>query len=58
MSLPEKEISKQNTSTPPADQETQRRMRDIYRSDAEKFRLFTQMLRLNIMYKKAKITHK
>ncbi|MDH7462035.1 hypothetical protein QEG73_12130 [Chitinophagaceae bacterium 26-R-25] len=31
---------------------------DIYRSDMEKFRLFTRMLRRNEMFKRAKITHK
>jgi len=29
----------------------------IYRTDTEKFRLFTRMMRINIMLKKAKITH-
>jgi len=29
----------------------------IYRTDTEKFRLFTRMIRINIMLKKAKITH-
>ena len=32
--------------------------RDIYRSDMEKLKLFTQMLRTNALFKKAKITHK
>jgi hypothetical protein len=30
----------------------------INRTDEEKFRLFTRMLRVNIMLKNAKITHK
>lgn len=38
--------------------EVDRLKRDIYRSDMEKFLLFTQMLRANKIYSKAKITHK
>ena len=38
--------------------EMERLKRDIYRSDVEKFHLFTQMLRTNNLLKKAKITHK
>lgn len=38
--------------------ELERLKRDIYRSDMEKFLLFTQMLRRNTMLKKAKITHR
>jgi hypothetical protein len=38
--------------------ETERLKRDIYRSDMEKFRLFTQMLRRNAALKKAVIRHK
>jgi len=30
----------------------------INRTDTEKFRLFTRMMRINIMLKKAKITHR
>jgi hypothetical protein len=40
------------------DSEIERLRRDIYRPDMEKFMLFTQMLRVNALYKKAKITHK
>lgn len=36
----------------------ERLRRDIYRPDMEKFKLFTQMLRTNALYKKAKITHR
>jgi hypothetical protein len=32
--------------------------RDIYRPDIGKFKLFTQMLRANALFKKAKVTHK
>jgi hypothetical protein len=38
--------------------EIERLKRDIYRPDMEKLHLFTEMLRLNALYKKAKITHK
>jgi hypothetical protein len=36
----------------------ERLKRNIYRSDMDKFRLFTKMLRSNIVLKKAVITHK
>lgn len=42
----------------PADMERERLKRDIYRSDIEKLQLFTQMLRQNALFKKAKIIHK
>ena len=58
MSLSEKKIDKQHTDALLAARDVERRKRDIYRSDSEKLRLFTKMLRLNIMYRKAKITHK
>lgn len=38
--------------------DVERLKRDMYRSDIEKLTLFTQMLRTNALYKKAKITHK
>jgi len=38
--------------------ETERLRRDVFRPDKEKFLLFTKMLRTNMMYKRAKITHK
>jgi len=31
---------------------------DVYRSDIEKLRLFTQMLKQNVLFKKAKVIHK
>ncbi len=37
--------------------EVERLNKDIYRSDIDKFRLFTQMLRTNAVYKKAIIYH-
>lgn len=41
-----------------SDMEKERLRRDIYRSDIEKLKLFTRMLRNNALFKKAKITHK
>ena len=38
--------------------EEERLREDIYRSDLEKFLLFSRMLKRNAMFKKAKITHK
>ena len=38
--------------------EADRLRRDIYRPDMEKLKLFTQMLRTNALFKKAKVTHK
>lgn len=38
--------------------EEERLRRNIFRSDMEKFRLFTKMLRTSALYKKATITHK
>ena len=38
--------------------EMDRLKRDIYRPDMEKLKLFTQMLRANALFKKAKVTHK
>jgi hypothetical protein len=40
------------------DAEKERIKRDIYRSDVEKLRLFTRMLRQNALFKKAKVIHK
>jgi hypothetical protein len=38
--------------------EKERIKRDIYRSDVEKLRLFTRMLKQNALFKKAKVIHK
>lgn len=38
--------------------EIERLKRDVYRPDIEKLKLFTQMLRTNALFKKAKVTHK
>jgi hypothetical protein len=39
-------------------EDIERLRRDIYRPDIEKFQLFTQMLRANALFEKAKVTHK
>jgi len=38
--------------------EEERLRQDIFRPDMEKLHLFTQMLRMNALLKKGKITHK
>lgn len=38
--------------------EIERLRRDIYHPDMDKLRLFTQMIRVNTLFKKAKVTHK
>ncbi|MGZ3759539.1 MAG: hypothetical protein ACXVAY_13740 [Mucilaginibacter sp.] len=38
--------------------ENERLRKDIYRSDMEKFLLFTKMLRTNRLYNRVKVTHK
>ena len=56
--------SKQETSNPASENpfieesEMERLRRNVFRTDKEKFLLFTKMLRTNMMYKRAKITHK
>ena len=40
------------------EEEIERLRRDIYCPDMDKLRLFTQMLRVNTLFKKAKVTHK
>jgi hypothetical protein len=46
------------TSRISAIDEQEKLRRDIYRPDIEKLHLFTQMLRVNALFKKAKVTHK
>jgi hypothetical protein len=50
--------SAQSVTIATTEGETERLRRDIYRPDMEKLRLFTQMLRTNALFKKAKVTHK
>jgi hypothetical protein len=40
------------------DSEREQIRRDIYRSDIEKLKLFTRMLKQNALFKRAKISHK
>ena len=40
------------------DAEKERIRRDIYRSDMEKLKLFTRMLKQNALFKNAKVIHK
>jgi hypothetical protein len=40
------------------DAEKERIKRGIYRSDMEKLKLFTQMLKRNALFKKARVIHK
>jgi hypothetical protein len=58
MSVEKKTVQNAGSNPPSADIATERLRRDIYRPDTEKFKLFTQMLRANALFKKAKITHK
>jgi len=38
--------------------ESERLRKDVFRSDMDKFKLFTKMLRRNALLKKARISHK
>jgi len=58
MSIEKKSIGKTALDPSSNEGEIGRLRRDIYRSDMEKLKLFTQMLRANALFKKAKITHK
>lgn len=58
MSIEKKTIEKTVKDPSSNDPEIERLRRDIYRPDIEKLKLFTQMLRTNALYRKAKITHK
>jgi hypothetical protein len=57
MPLKNNDPSKESTSGI-SEAEKERLRRDIYRSDMDKLRLFTQMLKTNALFKKAKISHK
>lgn len=58
MSIEKKSIEKTALDSSSNEGEVVRLRRDIYRPDMEKLKLFTQMLRTNALFKKAKITHK
>jgi hypothetical protein len=51
-------MEKAAKTTPGTLTEIERLKRDIYRPDMEKLQLFTQMLRRNVLLKKAAIRHK
>jgi hypothetical protein len=50
--------SAKDVPPPLTHEEKERIKRNIYRSDVEKLKLFTLMLRRNALFKKAKIIHK
>jgi hypothetical protein len=58
MSIEKKSIEKVVIDPSSNEGEMDRLRRDIYRPDIEKLKLFTQMLRTNALFKKAKVTHK
>ncbi|HEY4875491.1 MAG TPA: hypothetical protein VIH86_07965 [Puia sp.] len=58
MSIEKKSIEKASLDSSSNEGEIGRLRRDIYRPDMEKLKLFTQMLRTNALFKRAKITHK
>ena len=58
MSVEKKSIEKVASDPSLNEGEIDRLKRDIYRPDMEKLKLFTQMLRTNALFKKAKVSHK
>ena len=58
MAADKKSANREVKKSSPDEAEIERLRRDIYRSDIEKLRLFTQMLRANALFKKAIVTHK
>ena len=58
MSVEKKSIEKVVLDPSSNEGEIDRLKRDIYRPDIEKLKLFTQMLRTNALFKKAKVSHK
>ena len=58
MSIEKKSIEKVASDPSSNEGELDRLKRDIYRPDIEKLKLFTQMLRTNALFKKAKVSHK
>jgi hypothetical protein len=57
MSEKNKELA-EGTASSMTDPEKERIRRDVYRSDVEKLKLFTRMLKQNALFKRAKVTHK
>jgi hypothetical protein len=58
MAAEKKSANRVGGNSTPNNGEIERLRRDIYRPDMDKLRLFTQMLRVNALFKKAKVTHK
>lgn len=58
MSSEKKSIQKAVLISKSKGHDIERLRQDIYRPDMEKLRLFTQMLRANSLFEKAKVTHK
>ena len=58
MSIEKKPVEKTALDPQSIEGEADSLRRDIYRPDMEKLKLFTQMLRTNALFKKAKVTHK
>ena len=58
MSIEKKSIEKDAIKPSSNEGEIDHLRRDIYRPDMEKLKLFTQMLRTNALFRKAKVTHK
>lgn len=58
MAAEKKSAQSVSENSTPNEGEIERLRRDVYRPDMEKLRLFTQMLRVNALFKKAKVTHK
>jgi hypothetical protein len=51
-------VSANTTASSLTDAEKARIRRDVYRSDMEKLKLFTRMLKQNALFKKARVVHK
>jgi len=58
--MPGKETNKEDPAKKKQAEDAglERLKRDVFRPDMEKFQLFTQMLRRNALFKKAKVSHK
>jgi len=59
MAVEQPHNQKSNPATAPIKRsEKERLIENVYRPDIEKLHLFTQMLRVNTLFKKAKVIHK
>jgi len=58
MAVEQPHSQKNNPAAAPDERsEKERLIENVYRPDIEKLRLFTQMLRVNALFKKAKVIH-